>query len=145
MRRVNDALISIRPTYAEAILAGEKTVELRRRIPTIDLGTRLWIYATQPVRAVVGSAVVDEVIEGSPAQIWERYMDKIAVDRCEYDEYFSGKDRAVGIVLSHIVKRNRIGIEQLREIRKGFHPPRVLVRLSRRESNSLSKLAVVLY
>lgn len=145
MCRVNDALISIRPTHAEAILAGEKTVELRRRIPTIDLGTRLWIYATQPVRAVVGSAVVDEVIEGSPAQIWERYMDKIAVDRCEYDEYFSGKDRAVGIVLSQIVKRNRIGIEQLREIRKGFHPPRVLVRLSRRESNSLSKLAVVLY
>ena len=144
MRSVNDVLISIRPHYAEAILSGDKTVELRRRIPAIDLGTRLWIYATQPVRAVVGSAVVDEVIEGSPAHIWERYMDRVAIDRCEYDEYFSGKDRAFGIVLSHIIKRNQIGIDQLRQIRKGFHPPRVLVRLSRQETKSLSKLAVAL-
>lgn len=144
MRNVNDALISIRPNYAEAILSGDKTVELRRRIPAIELGTRLWIYATHPVRAVVGSAIVDEVIEGSPSQIWEHYMDRIAVERSDYDEYFSGKDRAFGIVLSHIIKRNRIGIDQLREIRKGFHPPRVLVRLSLRETNSLSKLAVAL-
>jgi len=144
MCNVNDALISIRPNYAEAILAGDKTIELRRRIPVIDFGTRLWIYATQPVGAVVGSAVVEEVIEGSPAEIWECYMDRIAVDRCDYDEYFSGKDRAFGIVLSHIVRLNEIGIEQLREIRKGFHPPRVMIRLSRRETNSLSKLAVAL-
>lgn len=144
MPSINDALISIRPNYAEAILSGDKTVEIRRRIPAIDVGTRLWIYATHPVRAVVGSAVVVEVIEGSPDQLWESYMDRIAVAQCEYDEYFSGKDRAFGIALSHIIKRSRIGIKQLREIRNGFHPPRVLVRLSRRESDSLSKLAVAL-
>src|SRR4051794_32919901 len=44
-----DAIISIHPSYADAILAGEKTIELRRRIPNISQGARLWIYATRPI------------------------------------------------------------------------------------------------
>ena len=142
MDSVDNALISIRPRYAEAILTGEKTVELRRRIPAIDLGTRLWIYATRPLGAIVGSAIVDKIIEGTPVEIWEMCMGRIAVGRCEYDEYFAGTDSALGIVLTDVTRRRPIGIEQLREIQQGFHPPRVLARLSRQETNSLSSLAI---
>ena len=69
-------------------------------------------------------------------------MDRIAVGRCEYDEYFAGTDSALGIVLTNVTRRRPIGIEQLREIQQGFHPPRVLARLSRQETNSLSSLAI---
>ena len=144
MRTIDDALISIRPNYAEAILSGKKTIELRRRIPAINLGTRLWIYATRPLGAIVGSAIVNKIIEGTPADIWEIYMDQIAVGRCEYDKYFTGTDRALGLVLSDITRRHPIGIERLREVQDGFHPPQVLARLSRQETNSLSKLAFAL-
>ena len=142
MGNVDNALISIRPRYAEAILTGEKTVELRRRIPAIDLGTRLWIYATRPLGAIVGSAIVDKIIEGTPVEIWDICMDRISIDRCEYDEYFAGADSALGIVLTDVTRRRPIGIEKLREIQKGFHPPRVLARLSRQETSSLSSLAI---
>jgi predicted transcriptional regulator len=54
----SDALISIRPGYANAILDGTKTIELRRRVPELVSGTRLWIYATRPTAAVVGVAPI---------------------------------------------------------------------------------------
>lgn len=142
MASVEDALISIRPNFANAILAGKKTVEIRRRIPALKVGTRLWIYATQPLGAIVGTAIVEKVIEDTPTELWKTCMDQIALGQCEYDEYFAGTDRALGIVLSKITKWEPISIDKLRKIREGFHPPRVLLRLSRQETHSLSKLAI---
>jgi hypothetical protein len=50
-------LFSIRPFYANKILAGQKTVELRRRFPEVGMpGSTAMIYCTNPVRAIVGSA-----------------------------------------------------------------------------------------
>ena len=137
----DDALISIKPKYAQAILDGTKTVELRRRIPFVRRGTTLWIYATRPRSAIVGSAVIDEIIEGSPTEIWDKCMDRTAVTRCEFDEYFVGTERALALVLSNVVRRREIGIEKLRELSEGFHPPQVLTRLSREESVWLSRRA----
>lgn len=48
-------IISIHPEYAEKILTGEKTYELRTRLPQ-DKPERMIIYATAPVSAVVGTA-----------------------------------------------------------------------------------------
>lgn len=141
MSNDNNALISIKPDYAMAILAGTKTVELRRRIPTIEHGTRLWIYATKPLSAIVGSAIVEEIIAGTPKEVWDICMDRIGINRFEFDEYFSGTDRALALVLSDVVKRREIGIEKLQELSKGFHPPQVLARLSRQETVWLSKRA----
>lgn len=143
MDSTEDALISIRPNFAKAILSGKKTVEIRRRIPALKVGTRLWIYATRPLGAIVGTAIVSKIIEDTPIEIWKTCMDQIALGQCEYDEYFAGTDRALGIVLSEITRWHPIGIEQLRKIRNGFHPPRVLLRLSRQETNSLTKLAII--
>jgi hypothetical protein len=43
----NDILISIQPEYANQIMDGCKTVELRRRfVETIDRDTRLFIYSS---------------------------------------------------------------------------------------------------
>ena len=141
MGNIKDALISIKPGYAQAILEGTKTVELRRRIPRTEQGTRLWIYATLPLGAIVGSAIVDDIIEETPAKIWNVYMDKTAVSRREFNKYFNGTNRALALVLSDVVKRRRIGIEKLRELPEGFHPPQVLMRLSRQKALWLSRRA----
>ncbi len=141
MRNGDEALISIKPNYARAILAGTKTVELRRRIPTIRRGTRLWIYATLPLGAIVGSAVVADIIRGTPAAVWKTYRGCAAVSRREFDEYFTGTSRALALVLSDAIKRREIGIDKLRELSHGFHPPQVMARLSRQETAWLSRRA----
>ena len=141
MNEQNDAIISIHPRYADAILNGDKTIELRRRIPRTAIGTRLWIYATRPLGAVVGSAIVSEVLRGSPKEIWKLCKADVSIARKDYDEYFEGAETAIGIVLTNVIRRQPIMIEQLREMKAGFHPPQVLAKLSSSDTRSLSKLA----
>ena len=144
MDHIDEAIISILPVYVNAILAGTKTVELRRKIPNIRPSTRLWIYATKPVGAILCSAVVESIIEGTPEDIWNVSVGRTAVSRREFDEYFSGTSRAVALTLVDVVKRHEIGIEELRTLIKKFHPPQVLARLSRQDVAWLSERAKVL-
>ena len=141
MTECSDAIISIRPEYADAILSGIKTVELRRRIPSIQVGTRLWIYATRPVGAIVGTAIVKEVLRGTPDEIWAAHSQHVAVNREVFDAYYVGTKSAIGILLTDIIRRKHVHIETLRKIRNGFHPPQVLSRISKSDSRSFHKLA----
>ena len=69
--------MSIRPKYSGRIMAGEKTVELRRRFPaSAPKGTIAYIYSTSPERAMVGVADIAIVrnskskISGADTQTW---------------------------------------------------------------------------
>jgi predicted transcriptional regulator len=138
-----DALISIRPQYADAILSGQKTIELRRRIPKLASGTTLWIYATRPTGAVIGVATIQDVARGRPATIWKRHRTEVGVDYASFKAYFEGAQEAVAILLEVARRVGPITIDQLREIRDCFHPPQVLTRLTKSEANALRQLAKV--
>lgn len=136
-----DAIISIRPVFAEAILAGTKSVELRRRIPNLEIGTRLWIYATRPTAAIIGSVLVAEICRASPEIVWTTFETEVAISRSEFDNYFRGTAKAVAITLHAATRSRKIDIEALRKLRDGFHPPQVLKHLMPTEAKRLSKLA----
>ncbi len=141
MVKSSEAIISIRPAFAEAILSYRKTVELRRRIPPIEVGTRLWIYATRPVAAIVGTAFIDTIFRGTPQAVWETYSDRIALDRGDFDRYFEGAREAIGIRLSMIQRLEPVGIEQLRIWKEGFHPPQVLSRITALDAKRLLQMS----
>jgi predicted transcriptional regulator len=135
-----DAIISIHPSYADAILAGEKTIELRRRVPNLSAGTRLWIYATRPTAAVIGVATIRNVARAHPTTLWKRHRNGTGVDHASFRAYFNGAQQGVAIVLAAARRVGPITIEQLRSIRHGFHPPQVLTVLSEGEAKALRKL-----
>lgn len=142
MRREGDALISIRPPHANAILDGAKTVELRRRIPALQPGTRLWIYATLPVGAVIGLATVDRVVRGEPENIWLEFGSRTGVTRADFDDYFRGVDVAIGLLLVDVQRSNeQVEIARLKRLRSGFHPPQVMMNLSDFEAARLRQMA----
>ena len=122
-------------------MSGLKTVELRRRIPPIEIGTRLWIYATRPVAAVIGSAIVDHIIRGTPEYVWESCALRAGIGRRDYDAYFGGAGEAIGLALTKVRRANPIKMEQLRSVRNGFHPPQVIAKLTLAEAVSLKALA----
>lgn len=140
MAKFSDAIISIRPRFAEAILSERKTVELRRRIPPIEVGTRLWIYATRPTGAIVGVAIVDTIFRGTPEAVWDTYFDRIGINRSDFDRYYAGAPEAIGIRLSKVQRIKPISIEQLRIWKQGFHPPQVLTRITASEASRLLQL-----
>lgn len=51
--------VSVKPRFAEKILAGEKSVELRRVRPSVTPGTLVIFYASSPTREVVGTGRAD--------------------------------------------------------------------------------------
>lgn len=142
MNAENDAIISIHPRHANAILDGAKTVELRRRIPPLSVGTRLWIYATRPVGAVLGVATVERIVRDDPAQIWLQFGEQSGINRDDFDAYFDGSNVAIGLLLVD-AKRSaeQVAIEQLRCLRAGFHPPQVMMSISNHEAATLHKMA----
>ncbi|HTW17290.1 MAG TPA: ASCH domain-containing protein [Nocardioides sp.] len=114
--------ISVKPRYADAILAGTKTVELRRTRPNLPDGSLVILYSSTPTRAVVGWAHLTGVRVGTPTEIWAKYGTKAAIDEPDYDAYFDGTDQAFALELNSVVAAVQpIPLDTIRSI--GIQPP----------------------
>jgi predicted transcriptional regulator len=119
-----DFIFSVKPKYAERIMDGTKTVELRRRFGNDDaVGAHAFIYASSPAKEMVGFAVIEDVRKLPLSQIWELYGPQACITRREFDDYFSGVDEGYAIVLKR-AQRLKIAttIHELRK-RFGFSAP----------------------
>ncbi len=85
------ALLSIRPEFAEAILDGRKTYELRRRLFARDDVERIVLYASSPTQRVVGEFSVDRILALEPDKLWSMTSRVAAVPREFFDTYFEGR------------------------------------------------------
>lgn len=92
--------MSIHPEYAEAILAGRKKVEFRKRPLASDVDVVV-VYATQPVGAVVGTFTLDGADIDTPAGLWSRHGHHGGIDRPAYDAYFQDRSSAVALRVAH--------------------------------------------
>src|SRR5207248_5209091 len=81
-------LLPIHPQWAIAILEGRKKWEIRRRRPSIEACDVVVLYATSPLRAVVGSFVAGEIISDTPRAVWEALHQDLASTRAGYFEMF---------------------------------------------------------
>jgi predicted transcriptional regulator len=99
-RRV--ALLSIHPRHAKAILNGEKTVELRRtRVP--DDVSHVVVYATSPMKIVIGWFEVDAVERDLPSRLWKKHGPATGVTATEFRAYFDGADEGTAISVGRVV------------------------------------------
>ena len=114
--------ISVKPQYANAILEGTKTVELRRTRPNLPDGSLVILYSSTPTRAVVGWAHLTGVRVGTPIEIWDKYGTAAAIDEPDYDAYFDGTDQAFALELDSVVAAVQpIPLDVIRSI--GIQPP----------------------
>ncbi|MCB2261978.1 MAG: ASCH domain-containing protein [Candidatus Thiosymbion ectosymbiont of Robbea hypermnestra] len=117
-------LISIRPSYAEQIMAGTKTVELRRRPPRFSVGGLVVLYASRPVQALVGAFQLRELETDSPSALWPRVAHNAGVAWDSYREYFKGATSAVGLhVGARWIAKDTLSLREIRAEWPGFHPP----------------------
>jgi predicted transcriptional regulator len=91
--------MSVQPRFAEAILDGTKTVELRRTRVSAPVGSILILYATAPIMAVVGLAVLQDRDTDVPDTIWRRHRRHMALQRDEFDAYLAGAHQATALTL----------------------------------------------
>lgn len=117
-------LLSVRPRYAESILAGAKRAEIRRQRPGVTPGTPVIIYATKPVGAVIGTATIDQVCKGTPAELWASHHRETGVTHEEFNLYLSGRSTAYLLLLSGACRLpTPLTLDDMRES-ADFQPPR---------------------
>lgn len=119
-----DVLFSIKPTYADKILDGRKTVELRRKFTAAEVvGALAFIYSTSPVRELVGYARISGVRRLCVRDIWRDYRDAAGIEKADFDAYFDGRSDGWVIELEEPVRLpDGVPITDLRQ-RFGFVPP----------------------
>jgi predicted transcriptional regulator len=81
-------LLAIYPRFADAILDRNKEVEFRKR-PFGRRGQVVFLYATKPVKAVVGFVQIDEVFIDTVPILWKRFGRGGGITKEEFFGYFS--------------------------------------------------------
>jgi predicted transcriptional regulator len=118
-----EIVLSIRPPYVNLILGGQKTVELRRRFPSVEPGTVIYIYSSSPIRELVGFTRVDKIQRLRLNTLWSAVRKKAQIDNATFNSYFSGCSEGVAVFLRDTTEFDkRISLAELRK-RYDFVPP----------------------
>lgn len=119
-----DIILSVKPAYAYAILSGAKTVELRRKFSQyLPVGSRVLIYASSPVKALIGECRVKKVIKDKPKSLWKEVAIESMISWATFRAYFSDSDSAYAIYLEAPLKYDvPISLETMRKSYK-IDPP----------------------
>lgn len=88
--------LPIKPKYAFAIHSGEKKVEFRK--VTFSREERFCIvYASSPVKRIIGYFELTNIEKGSPKKIWKKYRDVGCISEKDFFAYYSNSEMAVAI------------------------------------------------
>lgn len=135
-------VLSLRPRFADAILAGVKTVELRRTVPKIVIATRALLYAASPVRALLGTCVITSVRSADLAAVWHEYGPRSELSFHEFQHYFKGVNKGTALTLSEPQALSRpIPLQDLRAKPRNFRPPQSFAYVDTKTGNQLIRMA----
>jgi predicted transcriptional regulator len=89
-------LLSVHPEYAESILDGSKRVEFRKTRfgNSPDLAV---LYATSPVKKIVGYFEVDSVETMSVGSLWRKYGKVSGMSFNRFMSYYNGSRAGVAL------------------------------------------------
>ena len=135
-------VLSLKPRFAEAIFAGTKTVELRRTRPRIEVPTRALLYATTPVRALLGTCIITDVISADLTALWREYGSRSDLTHNEFKRYFEGLGVGTALTLAHQQPLDRVvPLQELRAKPRGFRPPQSFAYVDTKTGNRLLGMA----
>lgn len=116
--------ISVKPEYAYKIINKLKTIELRKNRPNVEIGDYVLIYATVPVKTVIGFGKIKKIIETSPSIMWEENATKLGIDKISFDKYYEDSNKSIGIEISSICKfKVGFSLKEIKKLHPSFSPP----------------------
>ncbi len=96
-------LLSIKPKYANEIISGRKKFEFRKVKCQNEIDTII-IYATAPVKQVIGEVKVIDILQDTVSKIWNEAKDKAGISENEFKEYYAGRTIATAYKLGSVIK-----------------------------------------
>lgn len=97
-------LLSVKPRFADLIVAGTKRVEFRRvwaqePVPWIA------VYSSTPTQRIVGIVEVESVVLASASTLWALNSRRGGgLTRTELRSYFAGKPKGYAVILGRVLR-----------------------------------------
>ena len=96
-------LLSIKPEYVNKIVAGKKKYEFRKFHCREDVDT-IVIYATSPVKQVIGEVSIISVIEDTVDEVWKQTQQEGGITEKAFMEYYKNKQVAIAYQLGAVMQ-----------------------------------------
>lgn len=97
-------IMSIKPEFAEKIFEGTKKYEFRRAIFKNQQIEKVIVYASSPVKRIIGEFEIDQIISLDLLSLWNKTGKHSGITKDYFDEYFVNKDRGFAIKVKNIKK-----------------------------------------
>lgn len=134
----NILLISVKPEFAEKIMNGEKTIELRKSAPKkVSKENYILIYVTSPVKELWGICKINNIIKEDPTEFWKNYGSQTGITETQFSEYYRTNRNAFGIELKDVRNFSKYAIElkQLKKAFPNFMPPQTYSYINKNQIN----------
>lgn len=115
-----NVLLSIKPKYANAILAGVKLVEFRKLTFKKEI-ERVYIYSSAPEQRIIGYFTIDNIVSDTPKRLWRQFSDVGSISEQDFFEYFANKEVGYSIKIKSVKKFTKS--KNPKEIFENFVPP----------------------
>lgn len=116
-------LLSLRPRFANSILSGSKSVELRRQRINAGSGTPVILYASAPTMGIVGTARIANAQVAAPAELWDQFREQLGLTYEEFETYLTNATHASALELTAVRPLPEpVSLERLRAA-LAFRPP----------------------
>ncbi|WP_225931126.1 DUF3850 domain-containing protein [Leptolyngbya sp. 7M] len=119
--------LSIKKIYAERIINGTKTIELRKRPIGMELGDLILLYETAPDSIIQGGFIADKLISLPVSQMWKEYHALMGVEKEFYDSYFENCEIAYGTLIYKSFTFPQLSLEEIYKLCPGFVPPQATI------------------
>ena len=101
----DNIILPISPIYVEKILNGQKKYEFRKKLAKKEV-KKIYIYATTPVKKIVGEVEVKSKIVLPKEQLWIIAAERAGVTKEFYSKYFEKQNEACAYELGDVLKYN---------------------------------------
>ncbi len=120
---MTNILLSIKPEFADKILSGQKKYEYRRIIFKERDINKVILYASKPVKMVIGEFVIGSILEDNVKTLWTKTKEHSGLSENDFFDYFKNKEFGFAIEIKSIRKYKK----PLRITDFGVLPPQSFV------------------
>ncbi|MGE0077366.1 MAG: ASCH domain-containing protein [Bacteroidales bacterium] len=98
-----NVILSIKPKYAQSIIAGTKKVEFRKKIFKRPVD-KVYIYSSSPTKKIIGYFTFSEIVEETPTELWAKFQSVGSIDKSDFFDYFKDTEKGFAIVVDNVEK-----------------------------------------
>ena len=95
-------LLSIKAEFASKIFDGSKRYEYRRSIFKREKVKKVIVYASNPIKKVIGEFEIGDILHEEPQLLWAKTKEHAGITEKRFLDYFTNKSKGYAIEVKSI-------------------------------------------